>query len=179
MGELTICSRKEVFILAFVFLRFVSCRRGERAIIPPESLLCTERTGTLRGDGLAGHYAGLQGGGGVGGGAGDNSMLGYISKHFSRQHRRVGDHVMTDGNVLLQQHELVMKHLIRRRGATNPFFLLPSDCSAVNKKLMSWRVWTRQREVLQRQREQRYIIKMASRTKKWRSCKEERVCCNI
>ena len=49
-------------------------------------------------------------------------MLGYISKHFSRQHRRGGDHVMTDGNVLLQQHELVMKQLISGRGATNPSF---------------------------------------------------------
>lgn len=48
-----------------------------------------------------------------------------------------GDHVMTDGNVLLQQHELVMKQLISGRGATNPLFQLPSDSSAVNKKLMS------------------------------------------
>ena len=112
-----------MFILAFLFLRFVSSRRGERAIIPPESLLCTERTGRPRGDGLAGHHTGLQDGGGVSGVELETTAcLGTFPSISVDNTDGGGDHVMTDGNVLLQQHELVMKQLISGRGATNPSF---------------------------------------------------------
>lgn len=60
---------------------------------------------------------------GVGGCTIDNSMLGYTSKRCSQQHS-LEDHVMTDGNALLHQHELVMNHLISERGHKSLFQLL-------------------------------------------------------
>lgn len=87
---------------------------------------------------MAGHYAGLQGGGEVLGVVLETTAcLGTFPSISVVSTDGGGDHVMTDGNVLLQQHELVMKQLISGRGATNPLFQLPSDSSAVNKKLMS------------------------------------------
>lgn len=68
---------------------------------------------------------------GAGGGTRDNAMLGYISKYSKCPRQRLEDHVMTDGNVLLQQHELVMNQLISEQSQIPLSALLHG--SAVNK----------------------------------------------
>lgn len=83
--------RPSVFVGVGVGGYFVFNSSGKWAFVPPESLLGTEGTGKLRERGFVRtQLQACRWGGGM---ARDDSMLGYISKCCSQQHRP-GDHVM-------------------------------------------------------------------------------------
>lgn len=77
----------------------------------PESPLCPEGTGRLRGEGFGRTQRTL---------SGTTPCLGTFPSVFGRQHR-LEDHVMMDGNALLQQHELVMNQLMNEQGHKSLF----------------------------------------------------------
>lgn len=64
----------------------------------------------------------------------DNIISRQSSKCLVLLDDRLDDHVTRDGNVLLQQHELVMNELITEQGHKSPFQLL--HWPAVNKQIV-------------------------------------------